>query len=253
MSDQRRGPPGQGWTLPRERQARLAIAKGYPYTVPDASYLFRDGAVRPLDDADFRGRTPVLGHGSNRSPEQLERKFGHLSGRHSEIPVTFVWLHDYDVVYSAHMAGYGSVTSTLQAAQGCRVRVAINWLDEAQLQRMHETEGNYSFGHLKGVTVQPEAGPKGLDDAITMYLSDHGCLSDGGVPLALAAVPAEARPHRAHHQEEALDLLRRRLAPGHALDDFILHNIDCAETRRTRVARMKNDAIPADVPHFEPF
>jgi len=246
-------PPGQGWALPADTAARLALAKGYPYPAPDESYLFRDGAVHAVDGADFRGRTPVIAHGSNRSPEQLARKFGHLNGKHSEIPVTFVWLHDYDVVYSAHIAGYGAVTSTLHAAAGCRVRVAVNWLDDAQLERMHETEGNYGFGHLKGVEAAAEAGPRDLRDRITMYLSNHGCLADSGRPLALAAVPAEARPHRAHSQEQTLELLRRRLEPETPLDAFILKSIACGETRRDRVARMKATAVTSHVPHFEPF
>ncbi|RDD61868.1 hypothetical protein [Ferruginivarius sediminum] len=239
--------------MPAERSARLQIAKTYPYDAPAASYLFRDGGVHPIADADFRGRAAVIGHGSNRAPQQLARKFSHLSGRDSEIPVTYVWLHDYDVVYSAHVTAYGAVASTLQATPGCRVRVALTWLDQVQLQRMHETEGNYSYGSLAGARLEAEAGPDVRGGEVTMYLSDHGCLSDGGTPVALAAVPAEGRPHRALWQTEMHAEIHRRTASDLHLDDFILAAVENPAARRTRIGQLRADAIAANVPHFQPL
>lgn len=246
-------PPAQPWALPEARAERFALATGYPYDAPWESYLFRDGAVRPIDEADFRGRMPVLAHGSNRAPAQLARKFGHFPPGHAAIPVTFVWLQDYDVVFSAHVTTYGAVASTLQAAPGCRVRVAVTWLDDAQLARMHETEGNYSFGRLKGVTATAEDGPANLSNRVAMYLSDHGCLGEARAPLGLAAVPAEARPHPARTQVEVHELLRRRLAPQMALEDFVLRAIDCPDTRHARTRTLRDSAVATSVPHFEPF
>jgi hypothetical protein len=239
------------WTLPSDPAARLHLAKSYPYDAPARSYLFRDGGVRPVMEADFRGRTPVVGHGSNRAPEQLARKFGHLSGRHSEIPVTFVWLHDYDVVYAAHVTAYGALASTLQAAPGCRVRVALTWLDEAQLERMHATEGNYSYGMLAGARLEAEAGPPVHGGEVTMYLADHGCLSHGGRPVSLAAVPAAGRRHAALSQTAMQEEVRRRLAPARALDDFILESVADAGARSRRAATLRADAIASRVPHFQ--
>lgn len=244
---------GVPWTLPADPAARLRIAKSYPYDAPARSYLFRDGGVLPIDDADFRGRTAVLGHGSNRSPEQLARKFGHLSGRHSAIPVTYVWLHDYDVVYSAHVTAYGAVASTLQAAPGCRVRVALTWLDDAQLERMHETEGNYSYGALAGARLDAEAGPEVRGGEVTMYLSDHGVLSHGGRPVGLAAVAADGRPHSALWQAQVQEEVRRRIAPESALDDFILQAVTDADARWRRIGTLRADAITPHVPHFKAF
>src|SRR3546814_20831446 len=68
------------------------------------------------------------------------RKFGHLAGAASAIPVTRTWLGDHDVVYSAHVTRYGSLSATLHRAPGTRVQVYVTWLTEAQLPRMHETE-----------------------------------------------------------------------------------------------------------------
>jgi hypothetical protein len=231
----------------------LARARGYPYPAPAQSFLYRDGTAQPLDGARFAGRWPVLAHGSNRAPEQLARKFRHFSGAASEIPVTYVWLAGYDVVYSAHVTAYGAVASTLTRAPGCRVRVALSWLDDAQLARMHETEGNYAFGRLAGTELAPEAGPSAARTAIYMYLSDHGCLlDDAGRPAALAAVRAEARPHGALDQDGALALLRDRLAPDRPLAAFILQQIDDPETRAARIRAVKAHARPTEVPHFTP-
>lgn len=243
----------QAWVLPEDRRARLEIAKSYPYTALDGAFLLRDGAVLPIEEADFRGRVAVLGHGSNRAPEQLARKFAAFRGAASAIPVTYVWLHDYDVVYSAHVTTYGSVASTLLAAPGCRVRVALTWLDEMQLLRMHETEGNYAYGRLQNVRIEPESGEEGAAGDITMYLSHHGCLSHDSQPVGLAAVPAHGRPHAALHQEEVLETLRRRLAPRRGLDDFILENIADAVLRQERIECLRADAVAASVPHFSPL
>ena len=87
------------WKLPESDRELLALAKSYPFPAPEGSYLFSGGEAGPIAPADFAGRVPVLAHGSNRSPEQLRRKFGTAA----EIPVTYGWLADYDVVYSAHI------------------------------------------------------------------------------------------------------------------------------------------------------
>lgn len=243
-------PAPRPWTLPADRAARLEIAKGYPYEAPARSYLFRDSEVHPIGRADFRGRTPVVAHGSNRAPVQLARKFGHLSGRDSEIPVTYVWLHGYDVVYSAHVTHYGALASTLQAAAGCRVRVALNWLDGAQLERMHETEGNYTFGTLAGARISAEDGPAVSGDDVTMYLSDHGCLHHEGAPVALAAVPAQGRLHRALWQTEMQEIVRRRSDSERDLDAFILAAITDDAERWRRIDRLRAEAVDCEVPHF---
>ena len=60
------------WRLPDSDHELLELAKGYPYLAPPGSYLFVEGGARPLEvgtDAPelFRGRVPVVAHGSNRS------------------------------------------------------------------------------------------------------------------------------------------------------------------------------------------
>jgi hypothetical protein len=255
---------GRGWALPDLASARARLALGYPYPAPAAAYTFRAGAVAPFDPACLKGRTPVIAHGSNRAPGQLARKFAAFEGEAATIPVSFAWLHDYDVVYSAHITTYGAVASTLQHVPGVRVRVAVTWLDTPQLARMHETEGNYGFGQLRGARVCHDAPLDAAGEAageageeapprpsLAMYLSDHGHLADdGGAPVGLAAVEAHGRPHAARSQGQVLEMLRRRLAPGRGFESFILDNVDCAATRRARIAALTETAGATRVPHF---
>ena len=247
------------WNLPESDDALLRLAKGYPYAAPAGSYLYCDGETLPLtgalDPGLMAGRVPVVAHGSNRAPEQLHRKFGHLAGAASEIPVTRAWLADHDVVYSAHMTRYGSISATLHEAPGTRVQIYITWLTEAQLPRMHETEiglGNYGYGRMAGLALQIEGGPL-LSEAFA-YLSVHGCLADPekiDAPLALSAVPAEGRVHRAVDQEAALSVLHAAHHPGDALDAMILANIKNTEQRRRLVEALQQSAVPWSVPGFE--
>lgn len=250
---------GPAWTLPSDPARRLEIAKGYPYDAPANSYLFRDGRAHPLSEATagdpFAGRWAVLGHGSNRAPGQLARKFAHFAGAASEIPVTYVWLDDYDVVYSAHVTAYGAIASNLTHAPGCRVRVALTWLDGRQLERMHETEGAYAFGRLAGATIAADAGPDAAQTDIHMYLSDHGCLLDAGAPVGIASVRAHGRPHQAVDQIRVQQMVRDKLAGalvGEAdLDRFILHALADPDTRMHRIRTLAAHAQPSHVPHFE--
>ncbi len=237
------------WKLPESDVDLLALAKSYPYPAPDSSYLFADGEAGPIERAEFEGRVPVLAHGSNRSPVQLKRKFGSAA----EIPVSLGWLADYDVVYSAHITQYGAVASTLQHRPGTRVRLAVNWLDEAQLARMHETEGpsNYGFGRLVGIDLSLEHGPVVERREALVYLGRNGCLDLDDGPVGLAAVTAEGRGHHAHHQEEALALVRARHRPEMGLEDMILEAVRDSSRRLALTNEMKARAVPVAAPHFE--
>jgi len=248
------------WSLPKSDHARLALAKSYPFPVPGRSYLFRDGAARPLESgtsqaARFAGRRPVIGHGSNRSPEQLLRKFG--TG--AEIPVSRAWLRDYDVVYSAHVSQYGSIAANLQHSPGTVAEVYVTWLTEDQLGRMHETElggENYYYGRLTGVWLGLEAGPAAAQDGAYVYLSTRGCLArDGGplglAPVGLAEVASKDRAHGALDQVGVLDLVRARHRPERDLDHHILETIRDPAGRKALIAEMEADAVPAEAPHFK--
>jgi len=242
------------WTLPTLDSDLLALAKGYPFEAPGRSYLFGPDAVVPLaPDADprvFAERVPVIAHGSNRSPQQLRRKFGDGT----EIPVSRAWLADYDVVYSAHVTQYGAIAANLQHLPGSRVEVYVTWLSGPQLARMHETElggENYHYGEMGEIELTLEAGPAATLSAAFVYLSTRGCLTAQPTrPVGLAAVGAERRDYGALGQEAAIALVRDRHRPGIELDNHILTTIRDQAHRRALIAEMAQHALPAAAPHF---
>ena len=245
------------WSLPKSEDELLQLAKRYPYDTPGLSYLFSSEAVRPLDVADpklFEGRTAVLAHGSNRSPQQLRRKFANWSADESLMPVTRAWLQDYDVVYSAHITQYGAIATNLHHAEGHRIELFINWLTDKQLSYMHMTElpnENYSYGRMQGIALEVEKGPRTCLGEVMVYLSTRGCFSPDGEPVAAAGLPGEGRAHRPLHQEEMLLRVRDLFRPGRDLDLHILETIRDAALRANLVGRMKAHALPPKAPHFE--
>ena len=238
------------WALPQDRRDLLELAKSYPFDAPETSFLFRRGRIAPIEDADFADRTAVIGHGSNRSPEQLRRKYGESA----EIPVTAGWLHDFDVVYSAHIARYGAIASALRPAPGCRVRIFVNWLDQAQVTRMHETEGpsNYRYGRLAGLALELDHGPTAALQEAGVYMSTRGSLAIDGEPVSLAAVPAVGRRTRAMDQVEALEAVRARHRSHVELDDLILAVIRDPDQRKDLIEDLGQEAIVEPVAAFEP-
>ncbi len=245
------------WKLPDSDGELLRLAKGYPYSVPSGSYLFVSGEARPLaagqrDGKLFHDRVPVIAHGSNRAPEQLARKFGNGS----EIPVSRARLHDYDVVYSAHMSRYGAIAATLQHAPGVEVEVFVTWLTGVQLIRMHDTELGaeiYGYGEMRGIRLALDAGPAERIEQAGIYLSGHGCLSFGGGPIGLAAVPASGRRTRSLEQAEALALVQARLRPAVSIDSMILSAIRQPDFRHGLIGDMRAQAAPPQAPHFQPL
>lgn len=221
------------------RDPVLARAAGYPYGITDHSFTLIDGEARPFDASLVAGRTPVIGYGSNQSPDQLRRKYGE---NRSPIPVQRAWLDDHDVVYSAHFASYGSLPAALRHTPGTRVAVAINWLDDEQLAVMHPTEQqNYHFARLGGIALYTAEGT--LLDSAHAYLGFRGHIARDGVPVALAAVRAENRTLPALGQLAALAWLRDHMAPGTGLAEFVRAHIDDVGLRGSRVAALLDHAV----------
>lgn len=220
----------------------VSHAKAYPFPAPDHSYLYEAGNWQRLSGAvDMAGRTPVLAAGSNQSPEQLARKYGGMPDIGS-IPAQRGTLHDFDVVYAAHLSGYGSVPATFQKSPGTRVTVFVLWLTVPQLTRMHETEGNYTYDHLEALRLEIDGGAL-LAEAYA-YTSKIGCLSHQGACVSLAEIAADNRQYPALRQPEVQTLIRDRLAPGVALDSFIHQHVNDAAIHRERSTSLADGALP---------
>lgn len=220
-------------------------AVGYPYEIPDSSYLFEDGAWRPVESVDglTEGRVPVIGCGSNRSPVQLARKYADFTS--VTIPVERAWLPDFDTVFAAHITGYGSVAAKLLPVPGARVEISITWLTEDQLPRMHATEGrghDYDYARLDGLAVETEHG--GRYASLFSYVYRHGALRHDGAPVGIKEIAAQGRPHAAMTQREILATVHGRVGGPAKLEDFIHENIQSAEVRFHREELLQADAIP---------
>ena len=228
-------------------QDRIAHAKSYPFPAPDHCFLYEGGGWRPLAGEAFEtvGRVPVLAAGSNQSPEQIHRKYGELPDA-GAIPAQRGRLHDFDVVYAAHLTRYGSVPATFQRSPGTAVTVFMLWLNEAQLARMHETERNYTYDHLTGIHIALDTGGS-LGEAYA-YTARCGCLNHGGDCVSLYEVPAEGRKFTALRQTDMLGVVRDRLAPGTELDSFVGQHLADRAVQLERSRAMGSDALPAAFP-----
>ena len=222
-------------------------AKAYPFPAPNHSYVFEAGQWSALenDGFDVNGRTPVLAAGSNQSPEQLARKYADLP-EIGPIPVVRGYLSDFDVVYAAHLAGYGSIPATFQNSPGTTVSVFIAWFTDAQLSRMHATEGNYSFDRLKDFRLETDLGKSPQD--VFVYTAKVGCYNHNGSCLSLTEIPAINRKFPSATQSKAQSFLRNRLAVGMDLDQFVEEHITDNVVRAGRVAAMRADAIEIGYP-----
>lgn len=221
--------------------AILARARGYPYAAPGHSYCYRGGAVAAFDPAARAGRTPVLACGSNRSPERLRQKFG----ADAEIPVETAVLADHDAVFSAHISRYGAVPATIHGAPGTRVSLAVTWLDDAQLEVMHQSEvgaWNYRVVALDGALVTLDSG--GEPAQVLAYASRRGHFVHDGGAVALSAVQAEGRRVPEMTGAQVLDEVHRRFARDADPDAFIMRLVQDADYRRSCTAALAADAGP---------
>lgn len=208
-------------------ETQMERALGYPYPLTHQSFVF-DAAhpeklqlvEKPSHFPDVTGRTPVLAVGSNQSPRQLRRKF--VGSEWGTIPTARVHLWDYDTVYSAHVTGYGSIAATLHPMPDTCVALYVNWLTDAQLELMHETElrsENYAYRALTDVRLEAEAGPS--LSSVNLYAGNRGAYAPEGDVVPLAEVPAKGRWLKALSQREVLEVVRDQVALGMELEEFV--------------------------------
>ena len=167
---------------------RIDHACSYPFARPACSYLFVDGAMRPLSGVMVTGRVPVLASGSNAAPSRLAAKFGRSDG---VVPVTRGILHDFVVVFAGHFTGYGAIPATLFPHPGAAINIWITWLTEDQLTIMHRSEGvigcreleqRYDYVELQGLDLRPEGLPDDNNSRRLSLKTDVGARR-GATPL----------------------------------------------------------------------
>ena len=190
---------------PAQREAILRRALTYPYATPERSYLYREGRAEELPaDFDLDGRRPLISYGANAAPEALALKLAALPGE--PLPVVRSQLHNFDVVYSAHVSPYGAVPATLMESAGTVAPVFVLHPTEEQHALLTATELNYDL--------------VAVGDA-EAYRSKHGCLEVGGSAVALAAARSQGRTLPELDQPAVLERVRAHLEPELELEEFI--------------------------------
>jgi hypothetical protein len=225
------------------RDAILARALAYPFPRPRGSVLVdgeRVRELRELDPALVAGRTPVLAYGSNASPESLAWKFP--DERDAVLPLVRGTVRDLDVVYSSHIAVYGSVPATLQHSGGTAVETFVAYLSDDQLALVEGWEINATYETLD-VDLEVELGD--APATVGAFISRHGCLTAGDAAIAVAEIPAGGRRFAAMTQPEVIEHARSIAAPELSLDEFIVAGVRDYERARAFTARLP--AVP-----FEP-
>lgn len=229
----------------RPRTEILRRALGYPYDIRAHSFTLRQGRVEVFDAGTTAGRHPIIAVGSNRAPHQLARKFRDTP--ETTLPVQSGRLWQHDVVYSAHLSTYGAVPATLRHVPATVVQVAVTWLTDEQLARMHETElpnGNYDFVQMNRIRLETEQGET-LTTAYA-YCSSRGHLAAiSGQALALSEIDASGRCLRALTQRQALDHVRTAIAPDRDLDDFVFNTVMNGVERRRYIEILQRSSTDA--------
>ncbi len=217
----------------------------YPYPAPAHDYVFRAGAaqhVPALTPGDRAGRVPVLAIGSNRAPEQLRRKYADMLD--AEIAVERIRLHGFDVVYSAHLSGYGAVAATLLAMPATCVEISITWIPPQSMGRMHATEGIgtfYDYVELRDLSAENFAGDR-ISHSFG-YVCRLGALNLDGAPRALSAIPATGRMIPALDQRQVQATVIVKLGLEIPLEHFIRENVADPVLREMRETKLAADAI----------
>ncbi|MCR9175104.1 MAG: hypothetical protein NXI19_03770 [Alphaproteobacteria bacterium] len=237
---------------PETDEDPLTRALGYPYPTHPEDYLFTGAQAEPLPaDFSFAGLTPVIAVGSNRSPRQLERKFAprYMSGP-VRIPVTRIKARGVDVVFAAHLAGYGSAPATLARSPGAVTELWVNWLDGPALDRMDATEG---LGvHYDRVSLPLEVASvdpaRPAPETMLLYAARCGLLTRDGSPVAVAEIPSEGRSFPVMSQIEMLRHLHslHRRDEAHGFEDWLLGIIGQTgqKARDAIEARIIAEALP---------
>lgn len=195
-------------------------ADDYPYEAPQTGYVITGGKYRPTapdEVPDLAGRVALLSVGSNRSPQQLLRKFG----QEAVLPVTTALLKNCDIIHSACFSYYGAVPCSAIPCEGTDIMLNAVWVTPEQLQIMHDTEAvgiAYDYCRWNEGSVEIIGAPQ--PEAVYGYATRLGYVADAaGHPYALSYLQAERRHFTALSQAQARTKLYEMLPANLSADD----------------------------------
>ncbi len=221
----------------------VARALAYPFAPRADAFVLDRGRARAFDpDADrglTAGRTPVLGVGSNASPQRLIEKFG--TG--ARVAVTRAAVADHVVAHSAKFTAYGSMPASLHPWAGATAHVSVTWLDADQLAAMDKTETlgvEYDrlvlAAMLHGVAADP-----GL--VCHTYISRLGALGESGRPVASAAATLDGHGDLVSLDQRGAQLAAMAILKIEApLEAFVAENLADKKLRRARSQQLSEAA-----------
>jgi hypothetical protein len=272
MPDEEFIPLAMGWAQavgPREFSEELyERALGYPWARPAESFLLTGEEVEPFEGVppDVRDvvsghaegspeRYPLLGFGSNGSPETLMRKFGGLSGDDQRVLVVAGDLHDYDVGAAAAPTFYGSLPGTIFSSPGTAVRASVLWVTAAQLVNLTWSEVSYRLGRLEDVRFEPDEGDAPPVESVLAFVSRWGAHCVDGEVVAMHAIPASSRVAPALTQEELLDDIARVAFGETATSRDLVQRVmaDFGAVATTMVPALHETARPFQCDRWTPF
>ena len=197
---------------------------------PDGDVLALGGYCESLGLSRERvPRQPVklLSYGANASPVELARK---LAGTDPVVPIALTEVGDIDVVFSAHVSPRGGLGAAVQKSPGTWIEVALAFIAEELVPLIDATEENYTRMTLA--------------QGAQAYVSKHGCLVLDEGEVALSAVRARGRRFPELATIEAVEEVRRRLAPEVPLARFVHENATDPALRAERTTVLRGNARP---------
>ena len=196
------------WTDLPEGMKRAEL---YPYNAPNYGFLLNNGKIEPIpENLNLLNKIPILAIGSNRAPSQLLRKFG----TKEIVAVTPAIVRNCDVIYASIISYYGAIPATLWPKKGSEIKLSIIWLNNVQLEIMHDSEAvgkAYDFVEFKDGLVDRKS-LFYLDSKVYGYVSRSGALNFGlnnSEIRALSAIKAKKRYLKSVNQDKAIKLVSK--------------------------------------------
>ena len=210
-------------------------------------------AEKGLTAPPLTERTPTLGYGANGAPSSLKGKYSlEKFPRPAVFPVLKGELGDFEIVYAAHFVSNGTMPATIHHSPGANSDVYVNYLDDEELARMHDSEGIgflYESVNINDIDLRLEDGS--AIDSISVYVDLYGAYLVDGKPMAISKVPAMPRVLPDGDHFAVLSDVKLRVNHPGTVFSFALENVQSADLRSERTEAIRSNCTPFDYDETE--